>query len=169
MSEICVLDAVLEDVLSPWSIERADEAVAEVFGSMLGMAVTVLDGGSVHNAGTDDRTAVVGLSGAMRGSCELRMSSLAAGMISSAMLGGTPEDKDEDSLDDAVGELCNMLAGGWKDRLPMLAEKCLLAPPTVISGRNYKLHWTSPTAKMSRCYGFDGQVLMLTIHRVEAA
>ena len=158
-----------EEFLSTENEVRADEAVAEVFSMMLGFEAKVIE--SVPPAPTTGdvfgRTAIVGFSGSMRGSCELRMDSLAARAVCSAMIGDTSIEEDE-SIDDAVGELCNMLAGGWKNRVPTLSSNCALSPPTVISGRSYKVHMSSPSAKFSRAYQFDVHTLYLTLHREES-
>ena len=60
----------------------------------------------------------------------------------------------DDSINDALGELCNMLAGGWKNEVPGLSSECALSPPTVISGRDYKVHLSKPSVKLSRIYQF---------------
>jgi chemotaxis protein CheX len=79
------------------------------------------------------------------------------------MLGGAPIGEDDDSVNDALGELCNMLAGGWKNSTPGLSAECVLSPPTVISGRNYKVHMSKPSLKVSRRYQFDVHSLDLII------
>ena len=155
-----------EQFLSTENEGRADETVAEVFGMMLGFQAKAV---AASPAGTNsgdifERTAIVGFSGAMRGSCEVRMDSAAARAVCCAMVGDTPVEDDE-SVDDAVGELCNMLAGGWKNRVPPLSSDCALSPPTVISGRNYKVHMSSPSVRLSRTYEFDVHTLHLTLHR----
>ena len=43
-------------------------------------------------------------------------------------------------LPDALGEICNMVAGNFKNKIAGLAEGCLLSPPTVVSGSDYNLH-----------------------------
>ena len=48
------------------------------------------------------------------------------------MLGGADVDAESDDVCDAIGELCNMLAGGWKDRLPALSADCHLSMPVRI-------------------------------------
>ena len=103
----------------------------------------------------------------MRGSCELRLGGGAACSIASAMLGGTPVEESDDSLDDAVGELCNMVAGGWKNRIPSLASTCALSPPTVISGCDYRIHMNSASVKLRRTYRFAGHQMQLTLHCLE--
>jgi chemotaxis protein CheX len=77
---------------------------------------------------------------------------------------GTPVD-DAASLDDAVGEICNMVGGGWKDRVPTLSSQCALSPPTVISGRAYKVHMSRPSDRFTRTYMFNGNLLFLTLRR----
>ena len=153
-----------DDFLSRESTDRADESVFEVFARMLGLAVAVCEPPARPYGESDERTAIVGYSGAMRGSCEVQMNTGAATSVASAMLGGGPVE-DEASLDDAVGEICNMVAGGWKDRVPTLSSLCALSPPTVITGRSYRVHMSTPSVKMQRCYEFEGQYLFLTLRR----
>jgi len=156
-----------QEFLSTQNRDHADEAVVEVFSMMLGFEIGPVpdtDSGQ-HPGEPNDRTAIVGFSGSMRGTCEVRMTSLAARSIASAMLGGTPVEEGDDAIDDAIGELCNMLAGGWKNRVPTLSSDCSLSPPTVISGADYKVHMRQPSMKLSRIYQFDVHTLYLTLHR----
>jgi chemotaxis protein CheX len=156
------------EFLSQTNIDRADESVFEVFASMLGMAVTVVPPPIPLIGEGDERTAIVGYSGAMRGCCEVQLNEQAATAVATAML-GSPEGLDGDSLDDAVGEIANMIAGGWKDRVPDLSSLCAISPPTVITGRAYKVHMSRPSTKLVRCYHFCGQHLFLTLRREEVA
>jgi chemotaxis protein CheX len=153
-----------EDFLSAGNLDRADNAVTEVFRMMFGFDIKAIESSPDPLVfGSDERTAVVGFSGAVRGSCQIRTTSLAATSIASAMLGGAPIGEDDDSVNDALGELCNMLAGGWKNSTPGLSAECVLSPPTVISGRNYKVHMSKPSLKVSRRYQFDVHSLDLII------
>jgi chemotaxis protein CheX len=156
----------VEEFLSAGNLERADESVTEVFSMMFGFAIKVVPPQNVAppSSDADERTAIVGFSGSMRGSCQVQISTKAARSIASAMLGGTPVEEGDDSIDDALGELCNMLAGGWKNGIPALAG-CALSPPTVISGGDYKVRLSKPSVKISRTYQFDDYLLRLTLHR----
>lgn len=159
-----------EDILVPGNLELADATVVEIFKLMFGYDIqTVPDCDPAPPVCVqDERTAIVGFSGSMRGSCQVRMSTCAARSIATAMLGGAPIDEDDDSINDALGELCNMLAGGWKNGVQELSSECALSPPTVISGSNYKVHTTKPSAKLSRTYRFDIHTLYLTLCREES-
>lgn len=161
-----------DDFLSAENISLADVAVAEIFKLMFSLDIRAIDKepADLTAASPDDRTAIVGFSGAMRGSCQIRIGTPAARTIASAMLGGAPIEDDDDSINDAVGELCNMLAGGWKNEVPALSSECSLSPPTVIFGRDYKVHLGSkPSVNLSRTYQFDDHLLYLTLSREEPA
>ncbi len=110
----------------------------------------------------DEQTAVIGFSGAMRGACYVRMSSVAAASICSAMLGGEEVDPQSDAVADGLGELCNLVAGGWKNGIPSLSSECSISPPTIISGSDYKIHINKPSLKYSRAYLFNGHAVRLT-------
>ncbi|CAN5551762.1 hypothetical protein BH10ACI4_BH10ACI4_16200 [soil metagenome] len=147
------------------NLELADETVAEVFRTLLGFTAEALSASDPHGVAErqNGRTAIVGFSGAIRGYCGVRLSSPAARAIASAMLGGMDIDEDDDSIDDGVGEICNMIAGGWKNRIPELSSRCSLSPPTVISGRDYKIHTVKPSATVERVYKFDGHTLRVVL------
>ena len=137
----------MHEFLSTQNRDHADEAVVEVFSMMAGIEIApVPEPDSEAAAGHNEMTAIVGFSGAMRGTCEVRMTSLAARSVVSAMLGGPP-------------------IGGWKGRVPLLTADCSLSPPTVISGGNYRVHMRQPSLKVSRIYRFDGHMLYLTLYR----
>ena len=156
-----------EDFLSAGTVDRADEAVAEIFTMMLSLDIKAVEGptSDLPPSEQDERTAFVGFSGAMRGSCQVRMRPAGARLIASAMLGGAPiAEDDEDSISDALGEMCNMLAGGWKNGIPELSAACTLSPPTVISGQDYKVHVRKASVKLARTYLFEGHALYLILH-----
>ena len=155
----------LEHFLSPQNLQLADDTVSEVFKTVLDFRVDpqAPPAAIPSHPFLNGRTAIVGFSGVMRGYCAVRMESESACSIASAMLGGIAVDGDDHSIDDAVGEICNMIAGGWKNRVPELSSRCSLAPPTVISGRDYKVHTVKPSATLSRVYKFDRYTFELTL------
>jgi chemotaxis protein CheX len=157
-----------EEFLSERNVALADETVFEVFASMLGLEVAVTPPPVPAIGVGDERTAIVGYSGAMRGCCEVQMNQSSAAAVATAMLGGVATD-DSDSLDDAVGEIANMIAGGWKDRIPSLSSDCNISPPTVITGRAYKVHMSRPSVRILRCYNFGENYLFLTLRREDVS
>jgi chemotaxis protein CheX len=157
--------------ISSENADRADSTVKEIFDMMFGLDIRPVDllPEDQDQTEPDERTAIVGFSGSLRGSCQLRISRIAAQSIASAMLGGPPTDVSDESLNDALGELCNMLAGGWKNGIPDLSARCALSSPTIISGCDYKIYMAKPSSKLCRTYQFGPHSLHLTLYREDSA
>ncbi len=86
-------------------------AASEVFEMMIGSPLKLLK--DVDEAVTSEFTAMVGLAGSLCGILSLRCSADSAALIACKMLGTAPGDTQDDSWD-AVGEVCNMIAGNFK-------------------------------------------------------
>ena len=69
----------------------------------------------------------------------------------------------DEVVKDGIGEICNMLAGAWKSKVPELAANCGLSVPAVITGRDYKLHVQAPEFKLRHLYRFGKVLFELTI------
>ena len=111
-----------------------DQSVEEVFHLMLGVGLRARSGpGPVE---PDTVTAVVGFGGVLSGACVFRSGGTAARGDRGRMTGMTFDEVD-DTVKDAIGEICNMLAGAWKGKVPELAAHCGLSVPAVITGRDY--------------------------------
>jgi len=83
-------------------------------------------------------TGTVGIAGALRASFTLRCAKGTATRIASQMLGVPAEEASTQDCD-AVGEICNMVAGHFKAKIGLEAE-CMLSVPLVILGSDYHLH-----------------------------
>lgn len=83
--------------------------------------------------------AMVGLAGDLCGLLTIRCSRSSALRIAGAMLGVT-EPLSPSHASDAVGEICNMVAGCFKAKIDGLEDKCMLSVPTVIQGANFRVH-----------------------------
>jgi chemotaxis protein CheX len=107
-------------------------------------------------------TAVVGFGGLLSGACVFRSGSIAARKIAAHMTGMEFEEVD-DTVKDAIGEICNMLAGSWKGKVPDLAANCGLSVPAVITGRDYKLHVQAPEFQLNHTYCFEDMSFAVTV------
>ena len=113
------------------------QAIREVFELMLAYSLEVptippSDQGL-------DITAMVGLAGQLCGILTVRCSTQTAARMAARMLGTDLETAGEEKWD-AMGEICNLVAGNFKHNIPGLGEGCMLSPPMVISGAEYSLH-----------------------------
>jgi chemotaxis protein CheX len=148
----------VEQVADPRNL---DASVEEVFELMLGVKCrrTAIGGQVVRG---ESVTAVVGFGGLLSGACVVCLSREAALKVAGHMTGMQFEDVD-DTVKDAIGEVCNMLAGSWKGKVPELSANCGLSVPAVITGRDYKLHVQAPEFQLHHVYGFDDQTFDVTI------
>lgn len=155
------------DVFSQQKLELMDETVCEVFQVQLGIEIAACTPPISMDNKTNRRheqTALIGFAGIISGLCEIRLSVHASIVVTEAMLPGTPVSEDSDLICDAIGELCNLLAGGWKNRLPELGAHCSLTIPTVIAGDQYQVHRPANVLVNRRIYAFgEGHKLLLTL------
>jgi chemotaxis protein CheX len=137
-----------------------DASAEEVFKMMLGIDCQRDSEPMVIEV--ESVTAVVGFGGLLSGACLFKSGSSTAIKIAAAMTGMEFEEVD-DTVKDGIGEICNMLAGAWKGKVPDLAANCGLSIPAVITGRDYNLHVQAPEFKLVHSYKFDGGSFEVTI------
>jgi chemotaxis protein CheX len=129
---------------------------------MLSCKLTVLE---TPTDGTLDITAMVGLAGQLCAVMSIRCRQQSADLMASKMLGLEPE-KVGPELCDAFGEICNMVAGNFKNKIAGLSDGCLLSVPTVITGNDYSLHPVSDSAALEvrRLFENTPIVISLQVH-----
>ncbi len=110
-------------------------AVEEVFEIMLGSRVKPVAKSEYTNP-AGGFTAMVGLAGGLCGILTFSSDRDTARELAKCMLG--PEIADsEEQVSDALGEICNMIAGNFKNKLAGTDGRCMLSVPTVIKGEEY--------------------------------
>jgi chemotaxis protein CheX len=154
----CSLRKSLDVVSDP---KNLDASVEEVFQLMLGVNCERYLG-PVEISEPESVTAVVGFGGLLSGACVFKSGASAAIKIAAHMTGMEFEEID-DTVKDGIGEICNMLAGAWKGKVPNLAANCGLSVPAVITGRDYNLHVQAPEFKLDHTYKFDDASFEVTI------
>jgi chemotaxis protein CheX len=109
-------------------IEQLDGVVVDVFNIMLRQSCEVVEDAAA--AAEIDIAAEILLSGAIDAQCLVELPQATAKKLTDAFLGS--EDDWEDALiEDAIGELCNMIAGGWKGALGATASTSGLSVPAI--------------------------------------
>jgi outer membrane protein OmpA-like peptidoglycan-associated protein len=91
-------------------------AVTEVFEIMLGCPVK--PGANSEHKPNGEFTAMVGLAGALCGILTVGCDAKTAGLVAKSMLGDTAES--EEQVADALGEICNMIAGNFESGLAQM-------------------------------------------------
>ncbi len=121
-----------------------DETVAEVFATMLGCECVPAES---RGGEAQDTTAKVRYSGALVGECVVLFGAMDAAALAERFLGDAAG---EAMIADAVGELCNVVAGGWKRRLRPPASGAQLSVPQVTRDA------VATPADGRQSYAFDG-------------
>jgi chemotaxis protein CheX len=154
----------MTDLLTPdgsrenW-IPLMEVAAREVFELMLGCKLTVRE---TAEDVTQDVTAMVGLAGQLCGVLSVRCDGKTAALMTSKML-GVALDKVGPEVQDALGEICNMVAGNFKNKIAGLGDGCMLSPPTVITGSDYDLHSLADSPGLELRLLFEDMPLTITL------
>jgi chemotaxis protein CheX len=117
-------------------------AAIEVFEMMAGVRPELNSAST--GAPTGEQTAMVGMAGALCGMTTIRCAKATSARFAALMLGESAA-SDHSSSGDALGELCNMVAGNFKSKISTLADHCMLSVPTVITGADYAMETSEPT------------------------
>jgi chemotaxis protein CheX len=126
-------------------------AVEEVFEIMLGCRVKPVP--KADHVASRDFTAMVGLAGALCGIITICCSTQTAHQLAKAMLGAVAES--DEQVADALGEICNMVSGNFKNKLSGTDDRCMLSVPTVVSGGQYSVHSMADGESMSTIVLFE--------------
>jgi chemotaxis protein CheX len=137
-----------------------EEATREVFDVML---KTPLD--PVASAtGDAELIAMVGLSGRVAGVVSVHCTAAGAREIATKMLQGPlAEEEAEDTARDAVGEVCNMVAGNFKTRLGTAGDDCKLSVPTIIAGAACSMTPQNQGVHVEVPFQFSGSPLRIVL------
>lgn len=135
-------------------------AAVEVFELMAGVRPELIPGSTEEPSGT--QTAMVGMAGALCGMTTLRCANATAAKLASFMIGGDAA-SNPDTIRDALGELCNMIAGNFKAKVNTLADHCMLSVPTVITGEDYSMEAVEPTKGVRVALALDGEPMWVSL------
>lgn len=123
------------------------DSTNEIFSSMVMMEIAV--NGDIQNSIEplqNSITGVIGLAGTHKGVLAIHFPHTVAMAITGSFLGMDVDEINED-VEDAVGELANMLGGNVKAILSDNGRDIDLSLPSVISGENYDFQ---PTRDVDR-------------------
>lgn len=148
-----------EELHKEWS-PVLELATREVFETMLASKLE-----ASPTAPTDPLhvTAMVGLAGMLCGLVTVRCDERAAALMASKML-GIEVDKVGPEVSDALGEVCNMVAGNFKNKIAGLGDGCMLSPPSVITGGDYTVHADPDSPQIQVNFLFERLPIVISIN-----
>ncbi len=122
--------------------EKIIESAKEIFSSMVMKEISVRGDLLTETTQlTESITGVIGLAGTHKGVLAIHIPNIVAMAITSSFLGMDVDQMNED-VEDAVGELANMLGGSVKSILSEKGRDIELSMPSTVSGRQYHFQLT---------------------------
>ena len=73
---------------------------------------------------------------------------------------GVDREKAAPEMWDVLGEICNMVAGNFKNKISGLGDGCVLSVPTVITGGNYNCHSLGNSTTLQVGFLFEGEQIV---------
>lgn len=135
-------------------------AALEVFEMMANVRLALNP--APAEAPTGGQTAMVGMAGALCGMTTIRCTRATAVKLAALML-GEEANSNPASARDALGELCNMVAGNFKSKITGLADACMLSVPTVIAGEDYSMDTAEPAEGVTIPLVYEGENIWVSL------
>jgi len=129
-------------------------AVASVFGTMLNLPVREESKGAPIGEAEAMIAGSVGFIGVVTGVVFIYSTMVFARKVARGMLGGETAHAGEEMVNDAFGEITNMIVGHIKSRLADRGMTCALTIPSILRGSNFSVEPTSSSRRrisMFRC------------------
>jgi chemotaxis protein CheX len=132
------------------------ETAIEVFSIMVGVSVAIATDATRVPMQV---TGVVGIAGAIRANFLLQCSAASATKLAAQMLGISPDAEDsQKAACDALGEICNIVAGHFKAKVG-LGDACMLSVPTIIMGQDYRFCSPNNYERLELPLVYEGETL----------
>lgn len=131
----------------------------EVFGLML---ETKLETVTEIDESAFDISSAVGLAGLLYGNLSIRTSKDSAALMAFRMT-GIETAKESPQAADALGEICNMVAGNFKNKISGLGDGCMLSVPTVVTGNDFRGHELGTPSPLEVRFLFDAMPILISL------
>lgn len=140
-------------------------AVSEVFRKMLGTEVRSIPINTDAMSAEAHLASAVGFIGDMTGVVYVYASSTHASRMTSVMLEmGESEVQGDEMVNDAMGELANMIVGSVKAALVEKGKSCVLTIPSIVRGSNISIEAISTATRRVLCFQCgDSQKLVVEL------
>lgn len=138
--------------------------VQEIFGTMVGLEDLLHLPVQIEPIANfkDCISSLVGLAGIYNGLVSLHMPTRLALAATSSMLGMKVNELDDD-VNDAMGEIANMIAGSFKQHLSKSGLDIHLSTPSVVSGKEYVIALGSTPEQIAVRFATDEDWFMVAV------
>ena len=142
--------------MNPTFVSHLVAATEDVFATMVFKPVTAE--APIEGLGTSTGAHVVAsvaFAGQCSGMVAFHSGVESAKAIAGSMLGMEPGEVDGE-MPDAIGEITNMIAGGFRLKLTGDGLSCAISVPTVITGSDFKTKYVTPVTRVLCPFQFNG-------------
>lgn len=144
--------------------KRMIQDVKEVFTTMAGMEdllhiPIVVDPLSHFN---DCLSALIGIGGTYTGLVSIHVSNEFAAKLTEHLLDQADE-PGQDEVEDALGEIANILAGSFKLHLAQSGAEVRISTPTIVAGKKYAIHVTKKPEVTALLFDSDDDWFMVAM------
>lgn len=120
--------------------DQLNTGVGEVFNTMLGLEASSAPPTDLHASGEPLVAGSVGFIGEANGVVYIHLTASFARTLAGRMLGLAENELDGDAMvNDAIGELANMVVGAVKSSLCDSGAPCVLTIPSIVRGQSFKV------------------------------
>jgi chemotaxis protein CheX len=139
-------------------------AVTEVFGTMLNMQMVELPAAECVFTGQAQIASAVGFTGQLTGVVYLYTTTRFAGRITQGLIGLEPTElATEEMVNDAMGEIANMVVGHFKSRLVDRGVPCVMTIPSIVRGSQFGIEAVSHTEVQRLGFQANGNFLLVEL------
>ena len=138
-------------------------AVASVFGTMLNLPVEEEAESVAATDGEPQMAGSVGFIGVVTGVVFVYSTVSFARKVARGMLGPEHTTNGEEMVNDAFGEITNMIVGHIKSRLADRGMTCVLTIPSILRGSNFTIEPTSSTRRRISTFRCAGNQVVVEV------
>ena len=139
-------------------------SVTEVFGTMLNFKVNLEALGATLVNGEPHVASSVGFIGRLTGVVYLYSTNSFASRMTRALLRLEDHEKHgDDMVNDAMGELANMVVGHLKSRLADRGMPCVLTIPSIVRGNHFSIEPMSSIERRVFCFRCNEDQLIVEV------
>ncbi|MEI6209207.1 MAG: chemotaxis protein CheX [Desulfuromonadales bacterium] len=145
-------------------IKLLDADVREIFTTMVGINISPCQTAEVQTKFTDSVSALVGFAGCYNGMIGLNTSKRLAIDFTSQMLGMEVTECDDDDVNDALGEIVNMIGGSFKHHFVNDGHEVRLSTPSMISGDEYVMSVGGAPNTLALMFEYGTEYFMVSLY-----
>jgi chemotaxis protein CheX len=144
------------------SIDDIRAVTENVFASLTEFSVVPTAADDIHRAGHRYVTAAVSITGEWEGTVAVACTDELARLVTAAFFGVEPADADDGEINDAIGEVANMIGGNVKALMPAPSQ---LSLPTVTTGIDYVVTFPGTREESREAFLVEGHPFFVSVLR----